>query len=373
MQRSPLGFLAGDLARLEAEGLLRKRTEPWSGRPSFSSNDYLGLAGRRVEVSSEAGTGASRLITGERDAHRTLERGLASWVGTEDALVFSSGYATNLGVLSCLARPGDLVVSDALNHASIIDGTRLSKCRVVVTPHLDLDAIERALAERKEERAFVVVESYFSMDADSPDLARLRTLTLAHDAALFVDEAHALGVLGPDGNGLSAKANVRPDVFVGTLGKAIGAQGGFVAGSKELILWLWNRARSFVFSTGISPALATLVNEHVLLARQAHDARTKVSALALRLRSGLAAMNIETRGEGHIVPWLIGEPERAVRIASQLRDRGFDVRAIRPPTVPEGTSRIRLTVTAAHTERDIDDLLEAIQNVSRETSNFRQP
>ena len=368
MQRSPLGFLAGDLARLEAEGLLRKRTEPWSGRSSFSSNDYLGLAGRRATVTSDAGTGASRLITGERDAHRTLERTLASWVGTEDALVFSSGYATNLGVLSCLARPNDLVVSDALNHASIIDGTRLSKCRVVVTPHLDLDAIERALVGRKEEeRAFVVVESYFSMDADSPDLVKLRALTLAHDAVLIVDEAHALGVLGPDGKGLCADGGIRPDVLVGTLGKAIGVQGGFVAGSKELILWLWNRARSFVFSTGISPMLATVVLEHVALTQEATAQRARVHALAERLRSELASMHVEARGYGHIVPWVIGEATRAVRIASLLRDRGFDVRAIRPPTVPEGTSRIRLTVTATHTERDIDDLLEAIRNVSRET------
>jgi 8-amino-7-oxononanoate synthase len=363
-----LGFLEADLAAAEASDLLRPRAEPWTGAiPSFCSNDYLGLGAKGLAVEDRAGAGASRLITGEQPAHRDAERLLATWVGLDDALLFTSGYAANLGLLSSLARAGDVVVSDALNHASIIDGARLSKARVVVTPHGDLDAVERALGTRTEARAFVAVESYFSMDADSPDLGRLRALTTAHGAALLVDEAHALGVLGPNGRGLCAAAGIVPDALIGTLGKAIGVQGGFVAGSRELTLWLWNRARSFVFSTGASPLLARAVLASAERARAAEADREHVRHLADRLRRGLGALGLDVRGYGHIVPWVVGSPKRAIDIANALRHRGFDVRGIRPPTVPDGSSRLRLTVTAAHDDAAIDALLDAIGRVSRET------
>ncbi len=177
-------------------------------------------------------------------------------MGLPSSLVFSSGYAANVGLMSSLPRPGDLVVSDALNHASIIDGIRLSKCRVAVVPHLDVGAVETALRDRGAGRAFVVTESYFSMDADSPDLGALRALCDRHGAALVVDEAHAVGVLGPGGAGLCAEQGVVPDALVGTFGKAFGAAGAFVAGCEALTRWLWNSARSFVISTGMSPVVA---------------------------------------------------------------------------------------------------------------------
>lgn len=256
MQHSdPLQHLDAELAELERRDLLRRPPPPADPRlRSFCSNDYLGLAADPPPP-APSGSGASRLIAGERAEHRELEQRLASWTGTEDALVFSSGYAANVGVLSALASPGDLIVSDALNHASIIDGSRLSRARIAVVPHLDVGAVRAALRTRETGRAWVVVESYYSMDADGPDLAQLRGACDEAGAALLVDEAHALGVLGPGGRGRCAEAGVRPDVLVGTLGKSLGSQGAFVAGRAVLKSWLWNRARSFVFSTGLSPRL----------------------------------------------------------------------------------------------------------------------
>jgi 8-amino-7-oxononanoate synthase len=300
------------------------------------------------------------LVAGERHAHRDLERALSAWLGFEDVVVFSSGYAANVGLLSAVVRPGDLVVSDALNHASIIDGLRLSRSRVEITPHGDVAAIERALRARSKPNAFVVVEAYYSMDADSPDLRRLRTIADACGAALIVDEAHALGVLGPDGRGSCALSGIAPDALVGTLGKALGAQGGFVAGSHDLTAWLWNRARSFVFSTGLSPLVATAARENVDIARAANGARAHVASLALHLRTGLGALGLDVRGHGHVVPWWIGNAREAVTTAATLRRGGFDVQAIRPPTVPDGSSRLRLSITAAHTIEDVDALLQAV-------------
>lgn len=364
----PLAFLADELAAADAAHLLRTReaARP-GGRASFSSNDYLGFARLPLVGGAATGAGASRLVTGEAPQHAAAERALAAWVGAEDALVFTSGWATNVGVLSSLAREGDLLVSDAWNHASLIDGARLSRARVAVTPHGDIGAVEAALRRSDAERTFVVVEGYYSMDADTPDLRALRAVTEERGAALVVDEAHALGVLGPEGRGACAEAGVVPDVLIGTLGKALGVQGGFAAGSGVLTAWLWNRARSFVFSTGMSPALAETVSARVGHARAAEAERRRVRALAERLRAGLAELGADVRGHGHIVPWVLGDPARATRVAERLRGEGFDVRAIRPPTVPRGTSRIRLTVTAAHAEADVDALLEALQRVSRET------
>jgi 8-amino-7-oxononanoate synthase len=366
-----LSFLRDELADLDRQHLLRRRAAAWVGRrPSFCSNDYLGLAQRRSEPDTRdahGGSGASRLVTGERPEHGALERDLAGWLQVEDALVFTSGYAANLGTLTALAGPGDLVVSDALNHASIIDGIRLSRATACVVPHLDVTAVRRALSAGGFRRAFVAVESYFSMDADGPDLRDLAEVCTARGAALLVDEAHALGVLGPDGRGLCAQHGVRPDVLVGTLGKAIGVQGGFVAGNADLTTWLWNRARSFVFSTGISPHVAACARANLERARHDDASRAHVAALAVQLREGMTRLGLTVLGHGHIIPWVVGAPDTTMAAAAALRDRGFDVRGIRPPTVPEGTARVRLTVTAAHAPSDIDDLLEALRDVSRET------
>jgi 8-amino-7-oxononanoate synthase len=388
MAVDPLAHLSDQLAQLEHEGLRRDaRPAPRiQSTPSFCSNDYLGLAGRSAPVAA-SGAGASRLIAGERDEHRRLERALATWLGVEDVLAFSSGYAANVGAVSALAGAGDLIVSDALNHASLIDGARLSRARVAVVPHGDAAAVARALAQRSEARAWVLVESYYSMDADGPDLAALRALCDTHGAALYVDEAHALGMLGPAGRGRCAEAEVTPDVLVGTLGKAFGSQGAFVAGRGVVREWLWNRARSFVFSTGLAPVSAAAgvralqeVVEHPELAERVRD-------LAARLRSGLlaaaataatgadgevvapaAAAMVEpprVLGFGHVVPVLLGAPSRALRWAALMREHGIDVHAIRPPTVPAGASRIRMTVTAEHRAEDIDRAVAAFASAAR--------
>ncbi|MDB5214758.1 MAG: 8-amino-7-oxononanoate synthase [Myxococcaceae bacterium] len=370
MAVDPLAHLADHLEQLESAGL-RRHTRPAArtGALSFCSNDYLGLASRAAPPVA-SGSGASRLIAGERDEHRRLERAFATWLGVEDVLAFSSGYAANVGAVSALAGAGDLIVSDALNHASLIDGARLSRARVAVVAHGDAGAVARALADRSEARAWVLVESYYSMDADGPDLGALRALCDAHGAALYVDEAHALGVLGPAGRGRCAEAGVTPDVLVGTLGKAFGSQGAFVAGRSVVREWLWNRARSFVFSTGLAPVSAAVgvralqeVIEHPELAAHVGD-------LAARLRAGLVAAVASSAfgdqarqprvlGFGHVVPVVLGTPARALRWAAWMREHDVDVHAIRPPTVPAGASRIRMTVTAEHRDEDVDRAIDA--------------
>jgi 8-amino-7-oxononanoate synthase len=366
----PLGHLEEELAQLERAGL---RRDPDAGlardeslRATFCSNDYLGMA-ERVAPRAATGAGGSRLITGERAAHRALERAFAEWLGVEACLAFSSGYAANVGTIAALASPGDLIVSDALNHASIVDGARLSRARIAITPHNDLPSIERALRERRttEARAWVLVESYYSMDADGPDLRGLRSVCDEHGAGLFVDEAHALGVLGPGGRGRAAEVGVRPDVLVGTLGKAFGSQGAFVAGSRLLREWLWNRARSFVFSTGLAPVAAEaarLALEHLV---RTPEIRELVAERAAELRAGLSRCpTLSVGGFGHIVPILVGDSGRALRLAAALRAGGLDVTPIRPPTVPTGTARLRLTVTARHTPADVDLAVQAIASAA---------
>jgi 8-amino-7-oxononanoate synthase len=369
VKRTPpaLAHLPGALADLETRGLLRQRPTPKErGAISFCSNDYLGLADRSFVADAPVGAGASRLITGEHTEHRRLEGALCEWLGADAALTFTSGYAANVGLLSALAGPGDLIVSDALNHASIIDGSRLSRATVCVVPHLDLHAVEQALLARPSgQRAWVVTESYFSMDADGPDLGALRRTCDAYGAALIVDEAHALGVLGPEGRGLCAAAGIAPDVLVGTFGKAFGGGGAFVAGCASLVAWLWNRARSFVFSTGLSPWLAAGALDALAVSRRRPELRNAVIDATDRLRSGLAERGIEPAGFGHIVPWIVGASPRATAIAHELQRRGVVAAAIRPPSVPPGTARIRFTLTARHERTAIDAALDTIAEARR--------
>ena len=385
MAVDPLAHLAEQLDQLEREGLRRHARPPAKpGTLSFCSNDYLGLAGRAAPPAA-SGSGASRLIAGERDEHRRLERAFATWLDVEDVLAFSSGYAANVGALSALAGAGDLIVSDSLNHASLIDGARLSRARVAVVPHGDRGAIERALIDRRETRAWVVVESYYSMDADGPDLAALRHLCDTRGAALYVDEAHALGVLGPGGRGRCAEAGVTPDVLVGTLGKAFGSQGAFVAGRTVLREWLWNRARSFVFSTGLAPVSAAVGVRALQLVIERPALAARVGELSSRLREGLVEAGAVASptydaspsaapdhlavprllGFGHVVPVVLGAPRRALRWAAAMREHGVDVHAIRPPTVPAGGARIRMTVTAEHSAADVDRAVAAYAAASR--------
>jgi 8-amino-7-oxononanoate synthase len=386
--RGALRHLDEELSHLAARGLLREPPPPpvTMGAPrgaapgcapnprallDLCSNDYLGYAAEpwpEPPASPRSGAGASRLVSGNHGAHEETEAILADWLGAEATLLFSSGYAANVGVLSALARPGDVIVSDALNHASIIDGCRLSGAAIRVVPHRDVAAVAAALSTSAEaRRRWVVTESYFSMDGDSPDLRALRALCDQHDAGLIVDEAHALGVLGPRGAGLCAAAGVHPDVLVGTGGKALGLQGAFVAGSRTLRLWLWNRARSFVFSTGVSPALALALGARALRARCDDAARTRLERHGKALRLGLASLGVEgVRGAaGPIIPWVVGEPGEAVRLSQRLAEQGVLVQAIRPPTVPAGTSRLRVTATASLRDADVETALRALASVVR--------
>ncbi|MEO8877108.1 MAG: 8-amino-7-oxononanoate synthase [Polyangiaceae bacterium] len=364
MKHSPLRHLEAALRELELGHLRRARPAPQSADAvTFCSNDYLGLAAATVQTSGSPGAAASRLITGERAEHTALEAALAEWLGTESALTFTSGYAANVGLISALAGRGDLIVSDERNHASIIDGARLSRAEIEVVPHLDVAAVEAALAKHPTGRRWVVTEGYFSMDADSPDLPALRAVCDRYDAALLVDEAHSLGVLGPDGRGVAAELGVVPDAVIGTFGKAFGAGGAFVVGSKILTEWLWNRARSFVFSTGLSPLLATCALRGVQLANAHPELRARTLAVAHTLRSALAQLGKPASGYGHIIPVVLGSPAAALEASAALAALGVHAQAIRPPTVASGSSRLRIAASARHSEADVAKVVGAFRSV----------
>jgi 8-amino-7-oxononanoate synthase len=272
-------------------------------------------------------------------------------------------------MISALAEQGDLIVSDALNHASIIDGCRLSRAEVVVVPHNDVGAVESALRASHARRRWVITESYFSMEGDTPDLEGLRTVCNQHDAALVLDEAHAIGVLGPGGRGLGASCGVIPDVLVGTLGKALGAQGAFVAGSAHLCRWLWNRARSFVFSTGLSPLLAAVGCGAVAEARADDAGRERVKAVGAQLRAGLLERGVRVASRlGPVLPVVLGSEAKAVAWSNALARLGITVQAIRPPTVPQGTSRLRITCRADLTDAELSTALDGFARVVAEVS-----
>ena len=329
------------------------------GRPvvSFASNDYLGLTGHpavmaaAIDAVEHSGTGAgsARLVAGARPLHRRLEAELAGWKGTEAAVLFATGYAANLGVLQSLGGPGVTVVSDGLNHASIVDGCRLSRADVVVTRHGDVAAVERAVAAAPG-RVVVVTESVFSMDGDVAPLDDLTALCVRHDALLMVDEAHA--VLGPDLTG-----GAGPVVRVGTLSKALGSLGGFVAGPAALCELLVNRARTFVFTTASTPAdtAAALAALGVLRSSEGDALRARLRDLVERLRPGHPSP---------VIPVVVGGEEAAMAASAALLEQGLLVPAIRPPTVPFGTSRLRISLTAAHTIEQVDRLADALAGLA---------
>lgn len=368
---------AAGLMREPDDGLARAQVAAKAARLGLrlldaSSNDYLGLASASVsrETLVRAGTAASRLVHGTSDEHLVLEAELADWVGTESALLFSSTYAANVGLISAIGVSGSLIVSDAANHASLIDGARLAKAEVVIVPHLDLGSIGAALKRGRDARAcWMVTESYFSMDGDGPDLRKLRSLCDEHDASLVVDEAHALGVFGPSGGGRCTETGIRPDILIGALGKAIGTHGGFIAGSPGLRAFLWNRARSFVFSTAVSPQHADLTARQLRAVRAANDLRRNLEESSVRLRSALRAggLNVVPNSFGPIVSVIIGSSARAVTVAKRLHDLGILAQAIRPPTVPSGAARIRLTVKAMFKEEDVQRLAQAMTEACRES------
>ncbi len=331
---------------------------------NFSSNDYLGLAGderlvHAANQSSGLGAGASRLIVSPA-VHRELERSLARWLQREDVQLFNSGYAANVGMLSTIAGEGTVVFSDELNHASIIDGCRLSRAKVVVYRHADIEDLEEKLASVGECRKLVVSESLFSMDGDLADVGQLRALADRYGAALVLDEAHAVGVRGPQGRGVAAELGVVPDLLIGTLGKAFGCYGAFVAGDAVVMDWLWNRARSLVFSTGL-PALlseAALVALEIICSDEGARRRDQVEA---NWRS--VATRLGVPAQSQIVPWLVGADSDAVALSNRLLEAGVFVQAIRPPTVPEGTARLRIAL-GTHATDAMDALVGALGTIS---------
>jgi 8-amino-7-oxononanoate synthase len=350
------------------------RTHPsLDGRPllSFCSNDYLGLADHpALEAAAAAaaarsgfGAGAARLVSGDLPEHRHLEEALASFVGAQAALLFPTGYQANIGVLTALAGREDLIVSDAANHASLIDGCRLSRAQVAIYPHRDAPAARALLADagRRHRRRFLVTESLFSMDGDVAPLAELARAARDYDAALVVDEAHALGVMGPAGTGLCRASDVTPDVLVGTLGKALASHGGFAAGTRDLRAILLNRARTFIFTTA-SPAPVAAAAAAALEIARGPEGSARRAALDDRIRSLRAALRMPSEG-GPIVPLVLGPDRAALEASARLRDLGLFVQAIRPPTVPEGTARLRITLSAAHTPADVDALIAALRSL----------
>ena len=358
------------LAEIEAAGLTR-RLHPPAGI-DLCSNDYLGLAdhpaimARLAEAARTHGCGStgSRLLRGHRDSFEAVERRFAAFKGTEAALYFGSGYAANVGVLSTFLEEGDVVFSDELNHASLIDGIRLGRARKVVFPHNDVHALERAIeAERAARQCFLVTESLFSMEGDFAPLAEYAALCDATCTALIVDEAHAVGVYGERGSGLIEEAGGGDAVFlsVNTAGKALGVAGAFVAGPEWAIDYLVQRARSFVFSTAPPPALAEAVDSALTVMGAEPERRQRLKTLTARLRTLLAEAGLPVRpGISQIIPIILGDNDRAVAAAAALAEQGFDVRAIRPPSVPEGTARLRLSVNVKLADALLERLAAAL-------------
>jgi 8-amino-7-oxononanoate synthase len=339
---------------------------------AFCSNDYLGLANHPLIVQAVVdaalrhgvGQGASHLLGGHSALHERLEFALAEFVQMPRALLFSSGYQANIGAVTALAGPEDAVFSDALNHASLIDGTRLSRAQVVRYPHGDVGFLEKALASSARGAKLVVTDAVFSMDGDIAPIPALLSLCERHDALLLVDDAHGFGVLGPDGRGSLAHFAVRSPrvVYVGTLGKAAGVSGAFVAGAADIVETVLQRARTYIYTTAAPAMLAAAVEASLQLIRREEwrreRLRTHIAALKRSLRTGEVEL---TPSDTPIQPLVLGANARALGASDALRQRGILVPAIRPPTVPEGTARLRISLSAAHSEQDVADLGTALR------------
>ena len=342
---------------------------------NFSSNDYLGLAGdpRLAKAAEEAmrrfgfGSGASRLVCGNFDEHHKLEEDIAQMKKTAAALVFSSGYMANAGTISSLVGRDDVVFSDRLNHASIVDGIILSRAKLKRYPHNDTGTLEEMLADAsKARRRLIVTDAVFSMDGDVAPLKEIVMLAKKCHAWLMVDEAHAFGVLGPTGAGLVEELGIESgvDIQMGTLSKAAGSFGAYVAGAQELIDHLVNSARSFIFTTGMPPAVAAASREALRVMQEEPFRRERVRRLGKLMRFELQRLGFDTlKSSTPIIPVMLGEAARAVAFSKCLLGRGIFVQAIRPPTVPLGAARLRVTVTSAHTEDDVAQCVEAFQEV----------
>jgi len=342
----------------------------------FSSNNYLGLANdqRLVDAAETTlhefgvGSSGSRLTTGHTDWHQKLEEKIACFKQTQAALLFSSGFLANVGVLSSLPEKGDAILSDQLNHASIIDGCRLSKADTVVYNHIDMNDLEKKLKETVSyKRRFIVTDGVFSMDGTIAPLDQIVLIAKKHNAYVIVDDAHATGVLGEKGRGTSEYFGVYPDVVIGTLSKAIGTEGGFVVGSKVLIDFLLNHARTFIFQTAMPPSICAASYSALEIIEESNEKRQLLFSNVKKVRNSLEEMDYIVKGDlTPIIPVIIGDPKDAVIFAKKLQENGIYAPAIRPPTVPNGESRIRLTVTSAHGSKEIDYLLECFHFIGKE-------
>ncbi len=379
----PLDWIDDALADLDHRGLRRTLTArrgPQRGDRieiggqslvNFGSNDYLGLAADpRIAAAVRAavdeygwGSGASPLVTGRSELQAKLERKLADFEGTEAALLFSTGYAANVGTITALVGKGDAVYSDELNHASIIDGCRLSGATVHVYRHCDVDHLHELMSGGRFRRRLIATDGLFSMHGDCAPLPGLAELATEFGAMFMVDEAHATGVFGSHGRGISEVQGIEDlvQIRVGTLSKALGSQGGFVVGSQRLIDWIANRARPYVFSTAAPAALAAAGIAALQIAGAEPHRWTRLLDLTVELNRRLLegeAVQLPTLTQ--IIPVILGDADRTMTAAAELRQRGFFVPAIRPPSVPQGQSLLRISVTCMHTEQQIEDLASAL-------------
>ncbi len=341
---------------------------------SFCSNDYLGLANHpRVIAAFQqgaarygVGAGASHLVSGHSRAHHALEEELADFVGAERALLFSTGYMANLGVVSALTDRHDAIFEDRLNHASLIDAARLARAKVTRYPHAEVMRLADILKQASRPK-LITTDAVFSMDGDIAPLAELGGLAARHDARLLVDDAHGLGVLGQNGRGTLEHLGLPlapPVILMGTLGKALGVFGAFVAGEEALIETLIQRARTYIYTTALPPAVAEAVRASLRIVREEGWRRDRLRTLVARFRTGARTLGLAlTDSPTPIQPLILGESETALDASHRLREHGILVTAIRPPTVPEGSARLRITFSAAHEERHVDRLLEALSAV----------
>jgi 8-amino-7-oxononanoate synthase len=378
-------WITAELARREAAGLRRALRWIESAQDAWvtlndrrvlmlCSNNYLGLANHPAVVEAACaaardqgfGAGASRLVSGSMRAHRELEERLAAFKGTAAALLFSSGYHANVGVIAALVGDGDLVCSDALNHASLIDGCRLSRAQLRVYGHCDLSQLDTAL-RTPARRKLIVTDSVFSMDGDIAPLREIGVLAERHGAMVMVDEAHATGVLGPSGAGAVELLGVKDAMTVqmGTLGKALGSFGAFVAGSRQLIDFLVNTARSLIYTTALPPPVVAAAAAALTVVETEPTRRARALANAAQLAAGVRALGFAVAAEGTpIVPVLIGAASETMRDCEQLLVDGVFVQGIRPPTVPAGTSRLRATTMATHQPGEIEGALAAFARLT---------
>jgi len=382
-------FIQSELERLKQEGFYRRlrRVEGEQGPTlifngqevlNLCSNNYLGLANHPAlrEAAIQAidrygcGSGASRLISGNMTLHEELEEKIAALKGTEAALVFNSGYQANTGILSALVGERDVVFSDALNHASIIDGCRLSRAKIVVYLHCDVGRLEEELKRAPaKSRKLIVTETLFSMDGDEAPLAEIVDVAERYGAMVMVDEAHATGVFGPNGAGVVAKLGLtqRVPVQMGTLGKALGGFGAYVAGSRALCELLINRCRTFIFTTSLPPAVLAMAIAAIDLLYKEPQRRLALWHNCRALREGLKKLGFSLgRSQSQILPLVIGDAQECMSFSERLLQKGIFAQGIRPPTVPPGTSRLRITLMATHTHEHLHKALDAFEEVKGE-------